>query len=181
MNRREFTKGLAAAGLAPALPLPSIAKAAPAAMAVKDPMYFWASFVSRVHNKCSPAMLTRLLKLEPEHSAKLFSQLLADGAVTAPDIYGLSQSTNPLYPEYSRVMGHGNKLVNSVDDSSNKDILKDRLSDQNEPHEDTIPEGEAPTDPEDIAAQPDDSQEEASETDTEEAEQDPDAQEFTSP
>ncbi len=162
MNRREFTKGLAAAGLAPALPLPSIAKAAPAAMAAKDPMYFWASFVTRVHNKCSPAMLTRLLSLEPEHSAKLFSQLMADGAVTAPDIYGLSKSTNPLYPEYSRIMGQGKKLANSLDEGGNKDVLKDTLNDADETPEDEItasgedteieqPEDTAEIDPEEIS------------------------------
>lgn len=118
MNRREFTKGLAAAGLAPALPLPSLAKAAPAAMAAKDPMYFWANFVSRVHNNCTPDMFSRLLKLEPGHSATLFNQLIADGAITAPDAFGLSQSTNPLYPEYSRVMGHGKKVVESLKKSN---------------------------------------------------------------
>jgi len=136
MNRREFTKGLAAAGLAPALPLPALAKAAPAVAAAKDPMYFWANFVSRVHNKSSANMITRLLKIDAEHGAKLYAQLIADGALTAPDAYGLSQSTNPLYPEYSRVAGHGPKTVENLTKSSDKQSFDTASSEQEETVED---------------------------------------------
>jgi len=151
MNRREFTKGLAAAGLAPALPLPALAKAAPAVAAAKDPMYFWANFVSRVHNKSSANMITRLLKIDAEHGAKLYAQLIADGALTAPDAYGLSQSTNPLYPEYSRVAGHGPKTVENLTKSNNKQSLDTASSDKEEAIEDEISE--------DISAQNDEGSE----------------------
>lgn len=115
MNRREFTKGLVAAGMTPALPIKSLAKAAPVAKIAKDSMYFWAHFVTRVHNKCSPAMLTRLLKLEPAQSEKIYADLLADGAITPADAFGISRATDPLYQQFATVTGHGPKISSASD------------------------------------------------------------------
>lgn len=103
MNRREFTKGLAALGVAPALPLPSLANAAPVAEMAKDSMYFWAQFITRVHNKCSPAMLTRLLKLDPSHASDLYDEMLRDGVIGPADAFGISKATDPIYQEFAKV------------------------------------------------------------------------------
>jgi len=125
MNRREFTKSLVAASVTPALPLSALASGAPAVAAAKDPMYFWANFISRVHNKSSPGMLSRLLKLDPDHASRLYTQLVSDGALTAPDAFGLSVSTNPLHPEFSRVAGHGKGAIETLKKQNKNNILED--------------------------------------------------------
>lgn len=132
MNRREFTKKLVAASVTPALPIPSIAGAAQATTMAKDPMYIWANFVSRVHNKTSPGMISRLLKVDPDQGAKLYAQLIDDGALTAPDAFGLSQSTNPLYPEFSKVMSHGKKALDGAGKVSKNKHLKTQKLDQDD-------------------------------------------------
>lgn len=148
MNRRQFTKSLVAAGLAPALPIPALSKAAPAATMARDPLYLWANFVTRVHNKTSPDMISRLLKVDAEHGAKLYAQLIQDGALTAPDAFGLSQSTNPLYPEYSKVMSHGKKAIETVQKANNTKPLEDMTSDAAPAENDEAPkEHEEPQEP----------------------------------
>jgi len=130
MNRREFTKGLMAAGVVPAVPIPALAKVAPVAAATKDSMYIWASFVTRVHNKCSPDMLTRLLKIDPAHSAKLYAKMLSDGSITAPNAFGISQSTNPLNQQFATVTGHGKNAATVTEKPETK--LKKVLSEQSD-------------------------------------------------
>ncbi len=126
MNRREFTKSLAAASLAPALPLKSLAAAAPAA--ATDSMYVWADFISRVHNKCSPEMLMRLLKVDASKGHALYSQLMANGAISAPNAYGISQATKPLYQEFATVTGHSAKSAAPA--SASRKVSLDKLIDE---------------------------------------------------
>ena len=130
MNRREFTKKMMAAAVAPALPIPALAKTAPGATMAKDSMYIWANVISRVHNKCSPAMLTRLLHIEPAHGAQLYTQLMADGAITAPNAYGLSQSTDPLYQNFASVPGHGPKSVGDINKPNKDKVLESVKADE---------------------------------------------------
>jgi len=114
----------------PALPIPALAKAAPGATMAKDSMYIWANVISRVHNKCSPAMLTRLLHIEPAHGAQLYTQLMADGAITAPNAYGLSQSTDPLYQNFASVPGHGPKSVGDINKPNKDKVLESVKADE---------------------------------------------------
>ncbi len=150
MNRREFTKGLAAAGLTPALPLPSLAATGQAAVAAKDSMYVWANFITRVHNKCSPEMLSRLLKVDAGHGAKLYAQLLADGAISAPNAYGISKATEPLYQQFATVTGHGSKVAATAEPSDNSKLL-DKVMDDDAGGEEDVTE-DAPDEP-DLHAQ----------------------------
>lgn len=157
MNRREFTKGLAAASLTPALPIKALGAAVPAAELAKDSMYIWANFVTRVHNKCSPDMLTRLLHIDPSHSAKLYAQLMADGAITAPNMFGLSQSTDPLHQKFATVTGHGPKGLSTVEKTGDSNPLKKALSDKEYPKEEVQLEADADTSEPDLVEIEDDS------------------------
>lgn len=99
MKRRSFLKNLAATAVLPAVPFKSLAAAAPtAAAATMDQPYLWASFVSRVHNKASPAMLQRLLKLEEGVAQRVFQDLVKNNVVSTPNAYGISHAINP-YPQ----------------------------------------------------------------------------------
>lgn len=133
MNRREFTKGLAAAGLTAAAPMPAIASSAAAANTAKDSMYIWANFITRVHNKCSPEMLSRHLRLDAAHGARLYSQLLADGAISAPNAFGISKATEPLYQQFATVTGHGSKAIAKTKDI--RDLVEDICDEDDEPQD----------------------------------------------
>jgi len=56
MNRREFTKSLAAAFTLPALPLPAISAAQP--VTVTKAARFWAIYMTHMHGDVTPGMLT---------------------------------------------------------------------------------------------------------------------------
>ena len=123
MNRREFTRGLAALGVAPALPLPALARGAPAAGAVAmstaaEQMYFWGWFTARVHKTCSPDSLSRLLKLDPDVATEIFNRLLTDGAITPPDAFGVSRAVDPLYEKFTTMKGEVAKRVAHGDTAS---------------------------------------------------------------
>jgi len=124
MNRREFTKGLAALGVTPALPLPALAKAAPIAGMATDPMYVWAQFITRVHDKCSPAMLSRLLKLETSHAEGLYADLLKNGVIGPANSFGISRATDPLYQEYAKIGAKQVQTINPNQETANKPKLK---------------------------------------------------------
>lgn len=124
MNRREFTKGLAALGVTPALPLPALSKAAPIAGMATDPMYVWAQFITRVHDKCSPAMLSRLLKLDTTHAESLYADLLKNGVIGPANTFGISRATDPLYQEYAKIGAKQIQPLNSNPKTTNKPKLK---------------------------------------------------------
>lgn len=117
MKRRRFLQGLTAAASLPALPLPAAtvfggatgaagASGAAAATGVAGAQtYLWAEFVARVHDRASPAMLERLLKIDAGTARRVYGELLRDNIITAPDAFGLSRATNP-YPN-ARVMAGG--------------------------------------------------------------------------
>ena len=98
MNRREFTRGLASLGIAPALPLPALGAAPSAGVAsaavsaAAEKMYFWGWFSARVHDRCSPEMLQNMLKVSPEVAAEVNNRLIRNGAITAPNALGVSKA-----------------------------------------------------------------------------------------
>lgn len=110
MKRRHLLQGLFALISLPALPLRA-ATAATATTAATgaagmagSQAYLWAEFVTRVHNRASPAMLERLLKIDADTAARVYGELLRDNVITAPDAFGLSRATNP-YPQARVVAG----------------------------------------------------------------------------
>ena len=102
MKRRSFLKFFSAFASVPFLPGKAIAGTVQTAAAVKgiEQPYLWATFVSRVHNKSSPAMLQRLLKLEPDVAHAVYDRLIQNKIITTPNSWGLSQAINP-FPQFT--------------------------------------------------------------------------------
>ena len=96
MNRREFTRSLAALGLAPALPaLPATAAAAPAAQAYTPYMYGLGAHMARSTGLCSAEMLSRQLALPPAAARAMQAQLMRSGIITAPNAAGVAVAAEP--------------------------------------------------------------------------------------
>lgn len=102
MKRRSLLKYIGALGLmplVPSLPASALAGSAPAAtLAVSTHNYKWAEMIVRAHNKCSPGMLERLLKVDPATASALKSQLLEKGVISAQaNSFGIHSAVKPLY------------------------------------------------------------------------------------
>ena len=99
MDRRSFIKSIGAAGLLPALPIPSFAVAPVAASpAVSAHTYQWAELIVRAHNKFSPGMLQRSLRIDSAAASVLKEQLIKNGVLSAQaNAYGIHAATKPLY------------------------------------------------------------------------------------
>lgn len=99
MNRRQFTQSLAALFATPALPAASLATtptgAAPASA------YFWADYMTRMHNRCTPDMLAPFFKADKALAKTIHSQLVAENVLTStghahPDLFGKATRKKPL-------------------------------------------------------------------------------------
>lgn len=126
MNRREFTRGLAALGVAPALPLPNLAKAAPAAAAtvavnsaVVESMYFWGWFVARSHKICSPEILAKMLKMDAAVADEVYARLLGNGVITAPNAAGISRAVDPLNDAFTTMKKTVSKRIAETAETGN--------------------------------------------------------------
>lgn len=103
MKRRSLLKSLGALGvmpLVPSLPTSALASAAPtvANASVSSHTYKWAEMIVRAHNKCSPGMLERLLKVDGATASALKSQLLEKGVISAnANSFGIHSAVKPLY------------------------------------------------------------------------------------
>ena len=122
MKRRSFLQSLAAAATLPALPFKALASAAPTAAALDQP-YLWATFVSRVHNNCSPAKLQRLLKMDEGTAKAVYSELIKNNVITPPNAYGFSQAVNP-YPQATMLNNAPKTVAKTVETQRVKPKLK---------------------------------------------------------
>ncbi len=114
MKRRTFLTNLAATAALPMIPVKALAGMAPtAAAASMDQPYLWASFITRVHNNASPAMLQRLLKLDPSVATRVYSELVKNNVVTPPNAYGISRAVNP-FPQPGMAHMQGQTGANSI-------------------------------------------------------------------
>ncbi len=80
MNRRQFTKSLAAAFAAPALPLPALG--APASAGIPNAARFWAIYMTRLHGDVTPGMLTQMTGIDPIETRAIRAKLLADKVIS---------------------------------------------------------------------------------------------------
>lgn len=87
-------------------------------------MYIWADFITRVHNKCSPNMLSRLLKVDADKAAQLYARLMADGVIGAPDVFGISKATKPMFTQYTTVAGHSPEPEITLDKQGSSEASK---------------------------------------------------------
>ncbi|MEM9280071.1 MAG: hypothetical protein AAGA76_16015 [Pseudomonadota bacterium] len=119
MDRRSFLKSIGAAGLLPALPIPSIAIATPSvAPAVSAHTYQWAEMIVRAHNKCNLGMLQRLLQIDNATATVLKKQLLENGIISAQaNAYGMHTAIKPLYEgAFVNVSDTASKTVETASD-----------------------------------------------------------------
>ena len=81
MNRRQFTQSLAALFATPAMPAVSLA-ATPTG-AVPASAYFWADYMTRMHNRCTPDMLAPFFKADETLAKTIHSLLVSENVLTA--------------------------------------------------------------------------------------------------
>ena len=107
MNRRQFTKSLAALAATPALPVKAFAGAsgATAATVATPNLYTWGQMIARTHQQCSPGMLSRLLKIDLSRAASIHARLLRNGVVGPADAFGISRAIKPMYQNISAGAG----------------------------------------------------------------------------
>lgn len=131
MKRRNLLKSIGALGLmpmVPSLPTSSLAGVAPsvATASVSGHTYKWAEMIVRAHNKCSPGMLERLLKVDTATASALKSQLLEKGVISAQaNSFGIHSAVKPLYEgafvKPSSQLSKGLKKVNEKIDEMMKE------------------------------------------------------------
>jgi hypothetical protein len=103
MKRRSLLKSIGALGMMPLMPsLPASAIAGTASSTVSAGVsghtYKWAEMIVRAHNKCSPGMLERLLKVDTATASALKSQLMEKGVISAQaNSFGIHKAVKPLY------------------------------------------------------------------------------------
>lgn len=102
MKRRNLLKSLGALGLmpmVPSLPASAVASSTPVATATASAHHYkWAEMIVRAHNKISPGMLERLLKVDTATASALKSQLLEKGVISAQaNSFGIHSAVKPLY------------------------------------------------------------------------------------
>ena len=130
MNRRDFTKSLAALGLAPALPAMPAAAAA-TAPAYTPYMYGLGAHMARSTGKCSPEMLMHKLRLAPEAARAMQNQLVRSGILSAPGAAGLAAAAQP-YMRGGHALGSGASTLGKVAKSVVKEALRDTPPDASE-------------------------------------------------
>ena len=95
MNRREFTKSLAVAAVAPALPMPVLAKAGPAPTNIQ---IMWAEAIARAQNNGGAEFLAKALKVSPGVGESLSQHLLNKGITKVASSQGAIVATRPTFP-----------------------------------------------------------------------------------
>ena len=124
MNRRDFTRGLAALSLAPALPLPAIGKTATVATASADKLYFVGWYTAKLNKTCSPAVLASELNVDPSIAREIFTKLVKNNTVSAPNALGVSQTINPLGDTVRRANGQAmTRVLNEQSKTVKKRVL----------------------------------------------------------
>lgn len=85
MNRRTFTKSLAALFAVPALP--AIPMAAPAAVVqVPTQARFWAIVMARMNGRCTPLMIQTALNVSKAEAERYLAQLVKEGVIYPQNI-----------------------------------------------------------------------------------------------
>ncbi len=140
MNRRQFTRSLAALGLAPALPaLPIPATAATAQAGYTPYMYGLGAHMARSTGLCSPEMLVRKLGLRPDAARAMQAQLIKSGILSAPDTAGMAMAARPYMASLRfKSLGHATgkaarHIVRSLAEAEHSEPAAERAPDQSAP------------------------------------------------
>lgn len=87
MNRREFTRNALAAVALPAVSLPAYALSKPAA-STATAARFWAIYMTHLHGKFTPQMLSQALDLDMGAARAINAQLVAEKVITPAQAAG---------------------------------------------------------------------------------------------
>ena len=112
MKRRDFLRSAGAAAVIPVLPLPAMAVPA-AAAPVNSFQVGWAALYARAHNKASPALIQKWLRVTPEQANALMGELVNQNIIKLP-IAGSATAVQPMYPN-GGVPGMFNKTKKAVE------------------------------------------------------------------
>lgn len=96
MNRREFTKSLAAAATLPLMPLPAMAKPV-AAVAPRSIDLMWGAAIARAQNSGNVDMLAKSLKVTPQVAQAVQSHLLKTNVITMGASPGATVAVKPTF------------------------------------------------------------------------------------
>lgn len=138
MKRRSLLKSIGALGIAPLMPsLPASALASPipaVSAGVSSHTYKWAEMIVRAHNKCSPGMLERLLKVDAATASALKAQLLEKGVISAhANAFGIHTASKPLYE--GAFMRPSSQIKQGLQKASE---LIDEMMEEDEEHPETV-------------------------------------------
>lgn len=141
MNRREFTKSLAAAFTLPALPLPAISAAQP--VTVTKAARFWAIYMTHMHGDVTPGMLTQMTGLDPVQTTAIRTKLIADKVISPTGFIRKSLATETITRSEQHIQDTL-KRVKPTEKIETQDFDKStRQSDPDEPEEELQAQEEA--------------------------------------
>ena len=111
MDRRTFLSSLSALLAVPFLPATATATAAPASL---TPHFATAKMLARCHDRASPEMLARLMRLDGDTANGLY-RLLIDRQVITPGAQGVAHAINPLNRHcVTNEVRHARSLIDKV-------------------------------------------------------------------
>ena len=117
MNRRQFTTGLTALAAAPALPIKAMASIPAASAAIPHPARFWAIYMSHLHGKCSPQVLSKISKIDVDVAQGYLNTLISDGVLTPTRMITKATSIQrTAQKEPTRLRERLNKFLNDEQD-----------------------------------------------------------------
>lgn len=125
MNRRMFTKTLAAVFTLPALPAPSFA-AAPA-VSVPSQARYWAIYMDSLHGTCTPKALQTMLNIPASQAEGYLSQMMLDGTIKPNHLLqALRKPTStPKADLFDRLKARFDKKAQELAQEAKDEILSD--------------------------------------------------------
>ena len=131
MDRRTFTKSLAAVMTLPAMP--SAALAAPsAAVSVPSQARYWAIYMNSLHGQCTPRALQVMLNIPHAQAEGYLGQLMAEGVIKPnPLMTGIKNALRPstqskaLEDAETKIKEELKQVIEHVEDVDPKDNVEE--------------------------------------------------------
>lgn len=130
MNRREFTKSLAAATITPALPGKALALGA---STVPEALFARAVKWAPVWHKSTAATFAKILKVDRTTAAEVFARLQQEGVISKPGADGFAYAAQPWFEDAKVAVDLSERLINAPLAQARaplKRVLDDGLADK---------------------------------------------------
>ncbi len=108
MNRREFTKSLAAAAAAPVLPTKALSVGA---TVVPEALFAKAANWARVWHMSTPDTFRKILDVDEGTANVVFDRLQDEGVISATDASGFAHAVNPWFRDPKVAVNLSQKLM----------------------------------------------------------------------